>query len=288
MMSTNISKENLPVHNFEREEFPVQLKKLSHKNNYDFTQKHRHNYFEVIFFFRGGGTQLIDFIEYEVKSNSCYIIYPHQIHLLQRTPDSDGFVLQFQEESISDAKLQKLLQERAWQCNGAIFFEEEQELMKKFEQLIHVFCSNERSGFQYEKDARYPLLHAVLYNLVSIVSEAVPIQSFDADLGRFFRLIDLHFHEKHTVKYYVDHLPISEKKLRTLTKKYLGISPLQAIHKRILLEAKRLLVFGEQSHKEIALDLGFDSPASFSAFIKKKTRHTASEIQSRITGIHNR
>ncbi len=66
----------------------------------------------------------------------------------------------------------------------------------------------------------------------------------------------------------------------------MGLTPLQVIHKRILLEAKRQLVFEEKQHKEIAYNLGFDSPASFSAFVKKKTGLTASEIQDEVTNIH--
>ena len=79
---------------------------------------------------------------------------------------------------------------------------------------------------------------------------------------------------------------ISQKKLSTLAKKHHGATPLQVIHHRILLEAKRLLTFGEQSHKEIALDLGFDNPAAFSAFIKKRTGRTASELQLEVAEIH--
>ncbi|MFN5318711.1 MAG: helix-turn-helix domain-containing protein [Bacteroidia bacterium] len=61
---------------------------------------------------------------------------------------------------------------------------------------------------------------------------------------------------------------------------------MQVIHNRILLEAKRLLLFEKGSHKEIAYDLGFDSPASFSAFIKLKTGHAPSELAKQLTEIH--
>ena len=47
-----------------------------------------------------------------------------------------------------------------------------------------------------------------------------------------------------------------------------------------------MLATGNQPHKEIAYELGFDSPASFSAFIKKKTGLTASEIQTQVAEIH--
>ena len=108
----------------------------------------------------------------------------------------------------------------------------------------------------------------------------------DSDLNRFLHLVDVHFKEHHSVQFYLQELNISDKKLVALTKKYLGMSPLQAIHRRLVLEIKRMLLFGEESHKEIAYSLGFDSPASFSAFVKKRTKKTPSELQMAMEEIH--
>jgi AraC family transcriptional regulator, transcriptional activator of pobA len=107
----------------------------------------------------------------------------------------------------------------------------------------------------------------------------------DADFNRFLQLVDAHFREQHSVQFYLNELNVSEKKLGALTKQHLGASPLQAIHQRLVLEIKRLLLFGEESHKEIAYSLGFDSPASFSAFVKKKTGMTPSELQTSVAEI---
>ena len=65
-------------------------------------------------------------------------------------------------------------------------------------------------------------------------------------------------------------------------KNYIG----QVIHNRILLEAKRLLLFEEITHKEISYQLGFDSPPSFSAFIKSKTGYSPSELTQHLAEIH--
>ena len=129
---------NIPTHNFKREELPVQVRKIDHKNHYDFTQRHRHSYFEIILFIKGEGNQLIDFNAYEVKSNTCYIVCPQQIHLLNRGPGSYGFVLQFKEEAVFSVKLQKLLQERAWSGAEAILFEQNEELMNKVTLYINM------------------------------------------------------------------------------------------------------------------------------------------------------
>ena len=87
-------------------------------------------------------------------------------------------------------------------------------------------------------------------------------------------------------QFYIDKLASTEKKLAEITKKYTGLSPLQVIHNRILLEAKRLLLFEDRTHKEIAYQLGFDSPASFSNFIKSKTGLAPKELTKQLAEIH--
>jgi AraC family transcriptional activator of pobA len=57
---------------------------LAHKNPYDFTQVHRHTYYELLLFEKGLGTQLIDFKTFELKDYSAYLVFPDQAHLLKR------------------------------------------------------------------------------------------------------------------------------------------------------------------------------------------------------------
>ncbi len=265
---------------------PIQVHRIDHKNHYDYTQQHRHSYFEIMFFLHGGGKNLIDFVDYEVKSNACYLIYPGQIHLLNRAPGSHGYVIQFQISAIASLPLQRLLQEQAWSGLGAVFFEEHEPSMHNAMQIVELIGGCAQSKSLYRRESQQHLLQALLFDLFSVRSTKTEVKPLDFDFYLFLQLIDVHFKGNQNVGFYLERLHISEKKLAVLSQKYLGLSPLQIIHQRILLEAKRLLVTGQQPHKEIAYDLGFDSPGSFSAFMKKKTGHTASEIQVQMTEIH--
>ena len=63
------------------------------------------------------------------------------------------------------------------------------------------------------------------------------------------------------------------------TSKVLGKSPKELIDDRILLEAKRLLVHGNKSIKEIGFELGFEEPTNFIKYFRKHIGKTPMEFR---------
>lgn len=278
----------LPVHTFEETAFPVFVKDITHKNRFDSTREHRHNYFEIFFFETGGGTQVIDFMELPVSSNSCYIVFPYQVHLLQRDAGSFGQVVQFREEVIPSVQIKNMLRQISFGITPAIIFENNEPMLEQLRfaiQLLREF-SEKKSRLSREITLHY--LQALLLQLIENRGMIHPeVRSKDRELLlEFQHLLEAQFLQNHTVQKYSLLLKTTEKKLSAVTRKYLGLTPLQVIHNRVILEAKRMLLFENTSHKEIAYYLGFDSPASFSQFIKNKTGITPSELYTQLVNIH--
>lgn len=82
----------------------------------------------------------------------------------------------------------------------------------------------------------------------------------------FCILVEQHFRELHTVKDYAHMLHKSPKTLAHIFGKSYSQSPLQVIQNRILLEARRQLLYSDKSIKELAYWLGFSDIQSFSRF----------------------
>ncbi len=286
--NVEIGKSNLPVHALGGEESAVCVRDIQYKNPYDFTREHRHSYFEIFFFENGGGSQLIDFIEFPVKDNSCYIVFPQQIHLLKRAPKACGDLVQFREEVVPSEKIKMLLRQVSFGENPAIVFENNHDKLQKFLPVLNLLKESINHPGKFTQEISLHYLQIILLQLVENKEiSAVNISSDDRKLMfRFQHLLEEKFLETHAVQEYATQLQTTEKKLSALTKQHLGLSPLQVIHNRILLEAKRLLLFENTSYKEIAYHLGFDSPASFSQFIKNKTGFTPSELSQRLVEIH--
>ena len=102
----------------------------------------------------------------------------------------------------------------------------------------------------------------------------------DLDYTILFKdLLDNNFVSSKNVIFYVNKLHLTEKRLRLATSNILGKTPKEIIDERVLLEAKRLLVHGGQSIKEIGFDLGFDEPTNFIKYFKKHTNKTPVEFR---------
>jgi|TARA_B110000879_G_scaffold108611_1_gene145861 AraC-like DNA-binding protein len=85
----------------------------------------------------------------------------------------------------------------------------------------------------------------------------------------FSVLVDQNFKTLHTVTSYSASLGFSPKSVTKHFQKLGAIKPSTFIKNRILLEAKRLLIYTDKSLKEIAFELGFNDPAYLPVCLQK-------------------
>lgn len=102
----------------------------------------------------------------------------------------------------------------------------------------------------------------------SDVTEASPSKRLAASLRR---AIDLHYREDWTVARYVTLLATTPHLLDKAARETFGQSVKEMLMERRLLEAKRLLMFTIRSVEDIAREIGFDDPAYFSRFFRRRT-----------------
>jgi AraC-like DNA-binding protein len=282
-----IEKGILPSHSLDSDSKQINILPLDHSNPYDFKREHRHTYYEIMLIQAGGCNQIIDFKNYPGSDYSCYIICPQQIHLMNRN-NASGTVVQFTEDRIVSAELRSSLRQLLFYENSAVIFEEQPDLFDEIQLLLNVLSKY----LGRNDEANNQVVTHLLQSVVSIILENRDLKdNSEKNLVKkllidFYLLIEVHYSDNLGVQFYIDNLGTTEKKLAEATKKHTGLSPLQVIHNRVLLEAKRLMLFEDRTHKEIAYQLGFDSPASFSSFIKSKTGLAPVELTKQLAGIH--
>jgi AraC family transcriptional activator of pobA len=82
--------------------------------------------------------------------------------------------------------------------------------------------------------------------------------------ARFRGLIEQRYREHPPLEAYARDLGVSVSQLRNACLKSAGAPPLRLIHERLMLEARRLLIYTSLTVAQVAYSLGYDDPAHFS------------------------
>ncbi len=168
-------------------------------------------------------------------------------------------------------------------CNGLLFngalpvpvIELDAAETVSFQNLLTVMLEEVGVGDRIQREMLLLLLKRWIIKCTRLAREQMDAveeeKTPEVDLIRSYSaLVDKHFKQWHKVADYADQLFRSPKTLSNLFRKYGLQSPSEVIQERILLEAKRMLIYTDQSVKEIAFELGFDEPSAFSRYFTKR------------------
>lgn len=97
---------------------------------------------------------------------------------------------------------------------------------------------------------------------------------------QFRALVDRHYAEQRPVAFYAAEMGVTEKTLTRMCRAQFGCSPKQYLHRRLLLEAQRLLIYGSATVAGISEDLGFSDPSYFTRFYRRMTGKLPSDHRS--------
>lgn len=89
-------------------------------------------------------------------------------------------------------------------------------------------------------------------------------------LRHFMDLVARHYRRGWSIEDYASELGITSTRLNHVCRRQTGHSALQLVHDRLLLEAKRSLLYTAMTVSEIAYSLGFTDPAYFSRFFTRR------------------
>jgi len=250
---------------------------------------HRHSFYHLVLFTKGGGSHSIDFEQFPVAPGQIYFMKPGQVHSWSFEGETDGYVINFSEglfhHFLADAAYLeqfRFFQGVAVDCvvfpNPAAYKTAKETIERIVDEV------------QGQEPMSADLVRCCLINLFITVSRSVPGSSGGSRpqtqvlLHNFRKLLDTHFSEKRLPKDYASMLYITPNHLNALCKDLLGRSAGEVIRDRILLEAKRLLVNADISIAEIAATLDFTDNSHFTRFFKKYTAVTPEAFRKNITG----
>lgn len=91
-----------------------------------------------------------------------------------------------------------------------------------------------------------------------------------SEFRRFRAFVEGNFRKPYGVAEIARRLGLTPNRLHAVTMRAVGRGPLAVLHDRIMLEAKRELMFTDKRVADIAFDCGFEDPAHFSRFFAQR------------------
>lgn len=244
---------------------------------------HSHSYYQIIWFFNGGGTHTVDFKTYDIEDNTILFITKDQIHSFDDDLEIEGWLIHFNESFFMHSDVDIFLKYNLFNSQHNPCYPINNNLCDVVNNYIKLIKKelDKRGSFGYEDVVRF-LLKAMLINLERIhqkdTTKKIELNSqYELQFFKYKELIEAHYKDGFSVNHYADLLHISSKTLTTITKNIIGKSPSQLIAERTILEAKRLLRFTALQIGEVAFKIGFDDASYFVKYFK---RHVGSSPKS--------
>ncbi len=249
-------------------------------------QPHRHQ--DMVQFFLvigGGGRARIDGVEYRLAAGTAMLITPFVIHEFCFEAGTVGYVA-----SVADIILRRSFQHQpmTMQALGSPRVldlspetSEIEELRAAMQAALCEFGRN-AGGREIALSAHAALLATWFARAVSQMSSVLEpsVDGRIALVQRFVARVEHDFRSHQPLDDYARQLGVSVPHLTRCCRETIGHPAIRIIHDRLMLEARRHLVYTSMSISQIAFGLGFSDPAYFSRFFAARAGQSPSDYRA--------
>ena len=265
----------------------VPLRTLTTNNRPHLVTPHRTNFYHIFLFKDCQPIHWVDFNPIQIKPYSLLFIDKERVHQFDQLLNYEGDIIIFTDDffcqSENDARF----------LRGSILFNDIQDncllsLDKdSFDKLYKISQEIDKEFKEFEKNSSNIILKNLLHNFLLLAERekhrkgySIIEKNDDFEYSILFRdMLEKNYKTKKSVSFYAQQLAVTERRLGQATKNILGKLPKDIINNRITLEAKRLLVHGNNTIKEIAYELGFEEPTNFIKYFRKIVLQTPLEFR---------
>jgi AraC family transcriptional regulator, transcriptional activator of pobA len=249
----------------------VEIKTLEDFTNVD--KPRRIMRYILVYCASGGLNMTIDENKFKLESGQVVTITSGQIHSINKSPKTKGFILEFTLDFFckTDNDIELIFHNGLFchfAMNEVIYVNKD-----VIENQLNSICGEVvKQPYQYliSVHSRIELI------LVEInrakVERGDEIWKPDALFLKFLEAVRDNFEHNYPLSQFAKMLSTTEIKLNELAKLHAGKTAQNVIYGLVASEAKRLLTYGDLSVKEVAFQLGFKDPFYFSNFFKKQTK----------------
>jgi AraC family transcriptional regulator, transcriptional activator of pobA len=251
---------------------------------------HRHrNLWQMLLVERGGGEMIHETSVSGFGSPAAIIVLPNIAHGFRFRPGvTDGWVVSFTEDVAAAlgeqsgealARLHTLAADPIIPLAAA----HESRRLSGLCRELYEERSLAREGHRLASRALLALAAIEVARLAAsrARSGTVTLAPSDAVVESLRRLVDQHFRSERQIGFYAGQLAMTTDRLNDHVKRATGVTAGHLIRQRVLIEAKRELVFTGRAITDIAYDLGFTDPSHFARFFRKQTGTTPQTFRAK-------
>ncbi len=257
------------------------IKKPKDKMPHDEEGTHRHNFYILAFVNEAVGGSSVDFKTFLTKEKVkkiAMVIRPEQVHIPKEVISADTMLMRFTKDFLQSDRF-PILDENE---NVNLI-----RLTQKEYDTVYRLVENVYEEFYSNGEWKYDIIQSHLNSILALLSrfylnkkpkEKLKDQNDDIP-AKFKKLVNENYISTRKVEDYASKLYVSAGHLNDLVKQKTGKSAKDLINERLLLEAKRLLYYNDNSIKEICEILQFNEMAYFSRFFKNHTGKSPNDFR---------
>ncbi|NJO22252.1 MAG: helix-turn-helix domain-containing protein [Sphingomonadales bacterium] len=235
---------------------------------------HRHAHLSQAFLFTGGkGIHRIDDREGGFEAPWLMWIPADSVHGFSFLPGTEGLVVSVADDFLTtairhdpEAARLRAVADEAFSGTMGLPEEIDIELRPLFEGLLREACGSYLGSISASAALIKLLLVGVVRTRALSAINGHAAEARASLYRRYRKAVEARLREGWSVARYASELCVSTDRLHDACTEAAGKAPQQILHDRLMLEAKRNLIYTTMSVSEIACDLGFSDPAYFSRF----------------------
>ncbi len=241
--------------------------------------------FQIVYLVTGSVEMQIEGSTSRVAAPCAIAIPPGAVHSFSFQEDTRGYVLSTADTLLLDGRFirSRPLIEPLLSRAKAIDFSDAPETATFLRHLL--------AGMMHEFGQTLPgrssMLDWLLRSVLLVLSRQMAMTEKPggrrgyarATFSSFLKLVEDHYREHLGISDYARKLAMSPARLNRLCNTFASKSAQEIIHARITLEAQRLLLYTSATSSQVAFELGFQDPAYFTRFFRKRTGQTPSAFR---------
>jgi AraC family transcriptional activator of pobA len=242
-------------------------------------EPHRHQgLYQILWVHRGEAQVALDEWNEFAAGPAAVVLPPGVVHGFRFAPDTDGLVLTLSPRFLVEGDFQGVGEafRSLFGAPGVLRFEAGSTPAVRMDALLRELAAEFATPGNGGSPVAGWLARSVVWRLAQARAQGQLLGRgragrHQALFTRFLLLVEEHFLAHWSLAQYASRLGLSTARLNRLARAESGRPALELVHERLTREACRRLIYIAAPAASLAGELGFDDPAYFSRFFKRRT-----------------